>query len=1108
MTNKNHLQVKCVVLIAVVILFGIVLAGCGGDGEVKVNGSTSTKTVDTGDQGQLKIVAQNMTYTGHTLKPAVTVTLKGKKLKNNKDYTLKYSDNINAGTGKITVKGKTVFKGQTIDSTFVINKANQKINVKSKNITLSPSMKEKTYLMGASARFGARLTYTSNNSKIIKVTNSSKGEIVALGRGTAKITIKATETKNVKSATSVVTVMSYVSSKTDISKANISVKNATYNDSNLKPAVTVTYDAVTVNYKKNNEFNKNASWNRTFNASSKKQSSVKNKPAVTEMHIKKTLVQDKDYTLTYTNNKNAGKGKVIVKGKGAYNGSTTRQFIIAQATQSFVNKPTDLCLYPAMKGKITSISIKKNGKTLVVKPKFSASMTVKSSNPSVIKVIDTSKGKIQPLKTGKATITITTSATKNVKAGKTTLIVALVKYPWCKLTNSKLKPVKGNANTYELRPTVIGPIDLGIQVTKGTTYTAGVASDTDATIKGSNLTVTRSGTVAVNVTVSPTKSNRYVYGQKTFKYIIDVKGLEKLYPSNQNGWFFRQETEGRNTVIVIKGFSGNATNILVPATMRVGVSNCIVRKLDDGTFKNNKKVEDIQNYNNGFTTIGNEVFKGCTALKRIWIPTSVRNIGNSAFDGCSQLRYVNLPDNITIIQNATFRGCSRLQSVVLPANTKTIGTDAFRNCTGLEEITIPATVKSIGRNAFANCKQLKRVYYGGSVVQWGVLAKQAGLTKTNVYSYADGSTPKQTMSNDTLYNQYSFALNNPSFFYMTDRMQEEMTEYMWCITHNYSKLLVIAIKDTLENIDQYEERLANSITEETNNKEKLQKELALELVNAMTESPDYNWHNDTGYKVYNAFNKVSGKSVSVIKDDNKRKALAKDLAIAGIADEKTCNNMLKAFANVDFSGISKATGYTVNTFDFMQEYFLIRAQKDKIRTLMKIVPQNTDLYAGLNALDTELEISNWPTLFNRYVNQMSQKKIIKEFAFKGPNITAFKAGAKMLGLIMVGPSGKDLQHSMIMMSNVCTLKGMLDNQLKAGVKTVQDRKKYELTMSAYLAGLRTWKPYVSNLQKSQDDPYGTAYIDAMMRRYDKVFTLKNYYNSCKVYAHERSHNYL
>ncbi len=58
------------------------------------------------------------------------------------------------------------------------------------------------------------------------------------------------------------------------------------------------------------------------------------KPGVTVKAGSKLLSADKDYTIAYANNINAGTASVIITGKGSYSGSTAKSFTINPADLS------------------------------------------------------------------------------------------------------------------------------------------------------------------------------------------------------------------------------------------------------------------------------------------------------------------------------------------------------------------------------------------------------------------------------------------------------------------------------------------------------------------------------------------------------------------------------------------------------------------------------------------------------------------------------------------------------------------------------------------------------------------------------------------------------
>ncbi len=67
---------------------------------------------DAPDELTIALDKDSYLYTGSEIKPAVTVTDGDIKLKENTDYTLSYRDNVNIGTGSVTVKFKGDYKSQ------------------------------------------------------------------------------------------------------------------------------------------------------------------------------------------------------------------------------------------------------------------------------------------------------------------------------------------------------------------------------------------------------------------------------------------------------------------------------------------------------------------------------------------------------------------------------------------------------------------------------------------------------------------------------------------------------------------------------------------------------------------------------------------------------------------------------------------------------------------------------------------------------------------------------------------------------------------------------------------------------------------------------------
>lgn len=94
--------------------------------------------------------------------------------------------------------------------------------------------------------------------------------------------------------------------------------------------------------------------------------------------------------------------------------------------------------------------------------------------------------------------------------------------------------------------------------------------------------------------------------------------------------------------------------------------------------------------------LGDEFCDGCTNLKSVVLPPSLRNIDFRTFAGCTALvGTMKLPNQIESIGSGAFRGCSGIQKFEIPASINFIHISAFRNCTALQEIVIDKPQDSI-----------------------------------------------------------------------------------------------------------------------------------------------------------------------------------------------------------------------------------------------------------------------------------------------------------------------------------------------------------------------------------------------------------------------------
>ena len=119
--------------------YDIILKGTGSDStksyNFKISCTTTESEILTDDSVVITTKETTFTYSGSAITPEVTVKYNGNELKGATDYAVTYTNNINAGTGIIYVKGlpatsvdKKGYIG-TVSKTFTINKADFKPTV-------------------------------------------------------------------------------------------------------------------------------------------------------------------------------------------------------------------------------------------------------------------------------------------------------------------------------------------------------------------------------------------------------------------------------------------------------------------------------------------------------------------------------------------------------------------------------------------------------------------------------------------------------------------------------------------------------------------------------------------------------------------------------------------------------------------------------------------------------------------------------------------------------------------------------------------------------------------------------------------------------------------
>lgn len=151
-------------------------------------------------------------YDGSPKEPTVTIEWEGQPLEKDTDYSISYSDNLNAGTATVTITGKGVYVG-TVEKTFTIEKGTAIITPSETSIVV---VEKNT----------ATLTYTYVGDGNITVSNTDTSKAtVSVNKDTKTITITGVENGNVTITISAAEGRNY---KAASSTVNVTVQDANY----------------------------------------------------------------------------------------------------------------------------------------------------------------------------------------------------------------------------------------------------------------------------------------------------------------------------------------------------------------------------------------------------------------------------------------------------------------------------------------------------------------------------------------------------------------------------------------------------------------------------------------------------------------------------------------------------------------------------------------------------------------------------------------------------------------------------------------------------------------------------------------------------------------
>ena len=458
------------------------------------DGTTSNVTI------QWKITAYNLsnatigsisdqTYTGSEIKPTPSVTVPiPSGSKSTPTYTTTYSNNMNVGTATITLTGTGNYTG-TKSKTFKIVPAENPVKVTANDLTYNTQAQS----LVATKDVQGTICY-SLDSVITSKCSTSTVVPTAINAGTYTVYyyINGNSNYKEKSGSVIVTIKKY-----DLSTNGIigTINDQTYTESEIKPTPLVTASMSNVGVA--------------------------------------TLVNNTDYTYSYSNNINAGTtsnpyATVNVTGKGNYTGTKSKTFKIIKATNPTVITANDLTYNAAEQTLVTSS--KEQG---YICYSLSAVPTSCSANSALAKGTNA----------GTYTVYYLISGNSNYNSKSGSVKVSIKQYDISKTaTIGIINDQVYTGNAIKPTPNVTVPIPTGKTTTlvNNTDFTYSYSNNKN--IGTANITITGQGNY------TGTKSTTFKISQKaSLCTITSVPSLK--YPSNATGSIqFKCTGDGKITV--------------------------------------------------------------------------------------------------------------------------------------------------------------------------------------------------------------------------------------------------------------------------------------------------------------------------------------------------------------------------------------------------------------------------------------------------------------------------------------------------------------------------------------------------------------------------------
>lgn len=631
------------------------------------------------------VVNGEYTYDGTQQTPDkenIEVTIDGAVVPDDQ-YTVEYGENVNAGTGRLTIKGDGIHTTNSKEETFTIAKAKLKnidALVRSNEFTVQNDVKHELQIEFGEIEGLAADEYTVSYKKI-----SDQSNIVAnVSNG---VITTAYDTSYSKAGTAEIAV-------------NVTIKDSAVNyyaDSELSHSINVTLTkyvkgtSITIT-SDSDDF----AWDAS--AGEYKVTLYKGEKIWIDAKLNDGSTDVIDYKVAEGGEEIAacdgitisalGKGSTIITASTGKGATTKRIAVTVLPTTRLELTGTET--YEKVFGD-SAFTLDVALKDTALESKLSALRYV-SADPEVAAVDET--GKVTITGCGETTITVTSYTEERAYTSDEYVVIIKVKAPHTqhiKDNGTRVEPTCEKNGSITYRCTECNEIvdteelkatghkwDEGQVTTQPTTKTEGVKTYTCSVCKKTKTESIAKLEEPTPVEPAPTNPTPVTPTTPEKPTVKPVKNGDVITDDSKAAKVQVISTS-KKTVAYKAPVNKKAKTVSIPATVKIRGTKYKVTQIAEGAFKNNKKVTKV--------TIGSNVSK----------------ISKNAFSGAAKLKTITIGKNVTEIGAYAFKGCKVLTGITLPAKTTKIGDQAFSGCKKLKTITIKSskiTSKKLSKNAF------------------------------------------------------------------------------------------------------------------------------------------------------------------------------------------------------------------------------------------------------------------------------------------------------------------------------------------------------------------------------------------------------------------------